>query len=203
MSFRSFILFSLLITGVLACSKAQALITSDQMQTHILKIYDKNVLVLDRGLEDGVFKGDHIKMTNQEGFIARGICLQSSLTLSHWKIYRVIRPELVSMDSTYLLHSINQSEVPKSLKGYREVDFSGAYDYSEEDANKGLKLQQERLANYDLPESIIEKGGYPKKEARPKEQDFFAKNFSREKLDKDFSTLELSVFASPYFMGDP
>jgi len=197
MSLRFILLFSFLIAGLSISSPVSALITSDEMKTNILKIYDKNVLVLNRGLEDGIFKGDHIKMTNDEGFIARGICLKTSLTLSHWKIYRVVRPELVGMDSTYTLHSMNQSEIPRSLKGYREVDFSGAYDYSEEDANKGLKLQQERLANYDLPESIVEKGGYPKKEEGPKERDFFAENFNRKNLERDFSTLQLSMFASP------
>lgn len=177
---------------------AHALITSDKMPTRILKMYDKNVLVLNRGLEDGIFKGDHIKLTSEDGFIARGICLKSSLVLSHWKIYRVVRPQLVSKDTEYLLHSMNQSEIPKSLEGFREVDFSSYYnDIKDADTKKGLKLQQERIAKYDLPDSIIDAQEREKKEELSETQRFVGENFSKKLLKKDFAKVDFSIFASP------
>lgn len=167
------------------------------MPTKILKVYDKNVLVLNRGLEDGVYKGDHIKLTSQDGFIARGICLKTSMLLSHWKVYRVVRPQLVSKDTTYLLHSMNQSEIPDDLENLREVDFSAKYnDISDEDARKGLVAQQERLTTYDLPESI-EQAQRDKKEEPSETQQFIGENFNKSSFKRDFSSLGLTVFASP------
>ncbi|MCO4754466.1 MAG: hypothetical protein KC478_08280 [Bacteriovoracaceae bacterium] len=182
------------LTFLLCHFSAFALITSDRMSTQIIKMYDKNVLVLNRGLEDGIFKGDHMKITSDEGFIARGICLKASMLLSHWKIYRVVRPELVSKDSLYTLHSLNQSSIPRDLRSFRKVDFTNFYtDISDADIERVVKRQQKRLAQYDLPDSI-------ESAKRPKTTDnrkFVEKNFDAASFKKDFSKLELSIFASP------
>lgn len=189
------------IIPLLALNCAFGLVTSDKMPTKILKVYDKNVLVLNRGLEDGIFKGDHIKLTSEEGFIARGICLKASMLLSHWKIYRVVRPQLVSKDATYLLHSMNQSEIPDDLQSFRQVDLSEFFDFddkiTDQDLLKGLELQQERLAKYDLPESIIEAQSVPKNFKDDEAAEFIKKNISSKALKRDFKKLEFTAFASP------
>jgi hypothetical protein len=176
-----------------------ALESSDRLRVRIIKVYEKNVLVLNRGMEDGIFPKDHIKLTNPDGFIARGVCIKSGMLSSHYKIYRVVRPELVSKDSGYKLTSINQSEMPKDIERmYKEVDFTYYYeDWDEKDLQKQLKLQQKRLAQYDLPEDtkndpIIEDS---KKTGLDR---FVEKNFSRKQLAKDFETLYFTVYASPY-----
>ncbi|MBT4791004.1 MAG: hypothetical protein HON90_05495, partial [Halobacteriovoraceae bacterium] len=107
--------------------KTFALESTDRFNTQILKIYNRNILVLNRGLEDGIIKKDHAKLSSADGFIARGICVQATLLTSHWKIYRVVRPELVSKDTIYRLRSINQSEIPTELRKYVMVDFSKYY----------------------------------------------------------------------------
>lgn len=178
-------------------NNALALVSSDKMTTQILKMYDKNILVLNRGLEDGIFKGDHIKLTSEDGFIARGICLKTSMLLSHWKIYRVVRPQLVSKDTLYTLRSINQSQIPESLEEFQEVDFSSYYnDISDKDRLKGLEAQQERLAKYDLPESIFD-AEKKRKKAPSEVETFIDENFDATTLSQNMDKFSFSLFASP------
>ncbi len=129
-----------------------ALESTDHLSTQILKIYNKNILVLNRGLEDGIYEGDHIKLTSSEGFIARGLCLKTSMLASHWRIYRVVHAELISKDSLYTMSSINQSEMPEFIKDTSEIDFSKFIDVGTE-PTKEVTLQQERVVKFDLPQN--------------------------------------------------
>lgn len=176
-----------------------ALESSDQLSTRILKVYDKNILVLNRGLEDGVFPKDHIKLTSSDGFIARGICIKVGMLSSHYKIYRVIRPELVSKDTNYTLSSINQSKMPRDIQErYKKVDFSNYFkDWNEKDLNKQLKLQQERFVKYDLP-TDTSNDEILKLQDQSETQEFINKNFSSSKLKSDISSWYLKLHASPY-----
>ena len=129
-----------------------ALESTDRLPTQILKVYNKNILVLNRGLEDGIYVGDHIKLTSSEGFIARGLCIKNSILASHWKIYRVVHPELISKDSLYTMTSINQSKMPKFLLESKNIDFSKFTEVGSE-PTKEVTLQQERVIKFDLPEN--------------------------------------------------
>ena len=136
-------------------SNAFALESSDVFKVSILKAYKNNYLVINRGLEDGIDKGDHIKLTNTQGYIARAICVKTSMLLSNWKVYRVVRPELLSFDSIYKLKSINQSKVPKQLSFLKKKDFSQKFnDFTDKNMKKEVKLQQERIASFDLPNDM-------------------------------------------------
>src|SRR5690606_9636138 len=75
---------------------------------------------------------------------------------SHWKIYRVVRPELVSKDRDFNLYSINQSEIPEDIEElYAKVDFDKKFtEWDEKNLKKQLKLQQKRFAKYDFPKSV-------------------------------------------------
>ncbi len=174
-----------------------ALESSDSFDTRILKIYDKNIVVLNRGLEDGIFKNDHIKLTSSNGFIARGVCVSSSMLSSHWKIYRVIRPELVSKDTLYTLKSINQSKKPNFIENLKNIDLSKFFtDIGIKKSKKQIKFQQDRIAQYDLPNDI--KSVKVEEVKKPSKVDkFIEKNFSNKKLKEDLSTFKMSVFASP------
>lgn len=186
--------FLIFLAGLNIC---YALESSDQLKTQILNIYDKNVLVINRGLEDAISKADHGKFTSDDGFIARGICIKAGLLLSHWKIYRVVRPELVSKDTEYTLRSINQSEIPPSLLKYSKVDFSDYYnDFNDEKRNKQLELQQERIAKYDLP-SFMKEAQVNQKKSKTKFDKFIDKNFDNEKFKTDINKTYFEIFASP------
>lgn len=126
--------------------------SADIIKANILKAYPQNVLALDVGVEDGIYRNDHIQMTSNDGFLARGICLKVTEFTSHWKFYRIVRPELISKDTIYKLRSINQSAMPADFLKYLERDFRKKYsDLGDKEATKQLELQQKRILNYDLP----------------------------------------------------
>lgn len=174
-----------------------ALESTDVIDVSVIKAYDKNILVLNRGAEDGIFKKDHIMITNKEGFIARGICIKTSMMISHWKIYRVVRPELMTKDVIYQMRSINQSELPPDLTKFAKVDFSKKYnDINDETAKKQLKLQQKRIASYDLPLKAPKDKKLEKK-SKSKFEQIIENSFNKEDFIYDTNTVNIEVFASP------
>ncbi len=132
--------------------QAFSLESPDSIKANILKAYPNNVLALNVGIEDGVYRNDHIQMSSTDGFLARGICLKITEQTSHWKFYRIVSPELISKDSVYDLRSINQSQIPQDLLKYRKRSFHKKYnDLGDKEVNKQLELQQKRILEYDLP----------------------------------------------------
>lgn len=175
-----------------------ALDSVDRMKTQILTVFDQNILVLNRGAEDGIFKKDHIKITSDDGFIARGICLKSSMQTSHWKIYRVVRPELVSKDVLYDLVAIPQSEWPKSLDNVEDMDLRKyLFDEVKKPEEKIIKAQQERIAKYDLPDTPPE-SVQEKKQVKTFLDRIVQRNFTSDIVKKDLSDLYIEIFASPF-----
>ena len=174
---------------------ANALITSDVIPTQILKVYDQNILAINRGLEDGMFKGSHVKLTSDDGFIARGISLKSSMTVSYVKIYRVVRPELVNKDTLYSLKDMHQSEIPEDLKYLKNAGLPfNLKEIKPSELGKQLKLQQKRIAKFDLPESIKK----AEKKKPSEAENFLKKNLSFEQLKADISKLDINIMVSPY-----
>lgn len=177
------------------CIKAQAIITPELLKIRILKAYDKNILIINRGKEDHINVQDHIKITNPQGFIARGICIKSGLKISHWKIYRVVNPSLVTMDEEFILTSLNQSAIPYDLADYLTVDFSPYYnDFNDKDYMRPLARQQKRLTEYDLPLTITEKRS--RKKENSLESVFNDDNFNLELLKNDFKQMKFDLFFS-------
>jgi hypothetical protein len=174
-----------------------ALESTDVLNVSVLKAYNKNILVLNRGAEDGIFKKDHTKITSNDGFMARGICIKSSMLTSHWKIYRVVRPELLSKDIIYKMSSINQSGIPRDLNRYTKVSFSRAYnDFGDKNVRKEVTLQQKRIIKGDLPKTIKTARNY-----RQSKKNVFDKiietTFTEEDAIRDFSEVYVEVFANP------
>lgn len=166
-------------------------------KVNVIKTYKDNFLVINRGLEDGINKSDHIKLTNTKGYIARAICIKTSMLLSHWKVYRVVNPELLSYDDHYKLRSMNQSKIPDDLKGYKKADFSDKFnDISDTDINKPIDMQQKRLISFDLSNDV--KNDPIFHEANKSDsQHFIEKNFDATQFARDFSNLNISFFTSP------
>lgn len=191
------ILLVLLISSIISNSSF-GVESSDILNVSIIKHYDKNVLVINRGLEDGIYKADHIKLTNREGYIARAICIKASMMMSHWKVYRVVRPELMSYDSVYKLTSMNQSEIPKELQAYQKALFDDQYnDISDKDLNKIIELQQERIASFDLPKDM-EYDPLVEEAKKSEGEKFIEENFNLDQMGDDLSHFHISFFTSPY-----
>ena len=189
---KSLILFLIIAGNVFALE------STDVMETQILKAYDNNVLVINRGLEDGIYRNDHIKLINQNGFIARGICIKTTLLVSHFRIYRVTRPELVSKDDLYQLRSINQSRIPRDIAALKKVDFTKFFNvYDDKRMQREVKLQDNRIAKYDLPEDVVNTVAY-QKERKSGFQLFVEDNFEDEDLRRDLSDTYFEIFVSPY-----
>ena len=180
-----------------------ALEINDRMaNVSVIKHYKGNVIVLNRGLEDAINKYDHIKLTNTNGYIARAICVKSSMMLSYWKVYRVVNPELLSYDPSYTLNSMLQSELPPHMKRYVDklVAKNNDSEYfddkiKDEDLKKQVELQQERIVKFDLVNDMKDE---PYKKDMPTESEqFLNKNFDSKRLAKDLSTTKIRLFASP------
>lgn len=179
-------------------SYGYALESTDELKSKILKVYDKNIIVLNRGLEDDIIINDHIRLTSSNGFIARGICIKRGIQTAHFKIYRVTRPKLISKDIEYILSSINHSELPQDIEeNYKLVDFTNYFkDWNEIDLDKQLKLQQKRFAKFDFPkdtakDSILNQ--YKKSASK-----FVDKNFNSKQLMSDLKALNIGLYASPF-----
>lgn len=166
-------------------------------RVNVIKAYKNNFLVINRGLEDAIFKGDHIKLTNQNGYIARAICIKASMLISHWKVYRVVNPELLSYDDNYKLRSMNQSEIPDQLKGFRTADFDDRFnDISDADINKPIEMQQERIVKFDLSNDVKDDPAIAEGQKTTSDK-FIEKNFDGKQFLSDFSNLSVSLYTSP------
>ncbi|MCT4642184.1 MAG: DUF481 domain-containing protein [Bacteriovoracaceae bacterium] len=183
----------------LISSLAFALDTPDVMKAKVLKAYKNNYLVINRGLEDGIFKGEHIKLTNEQGYVSRAICVKPRMQISHCKVYRVVNPELLSFDVDYKLKSIVQSKMPKDLRHLKKVSFKNKFnDFTDEDINKALKIQNERIANFDLANDYKTSEPEPREIAPIEEKPtLMKKHFNQKKLKADLSSLKFSIFTSP------
>lgn len=186
-----FILLSILSSSLFA------LVTGDIMKGKVLKAYKGNYLILNRGIEDGIFKGEHIKITNKQGYVARAICIKPRLLISHCKVYRVVNPELLSLDSDYKLSSIKQSEIPKDLNFLRDINYDDRFnDFTDKDINKSLPIQNERIVNFDLANDFNPDSLKPR-DSSTRIQASLDKNFSKKKLKEDLKKINLSLYASP------
>src|SRR5690606_8613269 len=79
----------------------------------ILKVLPDNIVMLNRGLEDGLVRNDHVMLTTDaEGYTARAICVRSHASTSYWRLYRIPNAKAVSLDYSYTLTSLDDSEIP-------------------------------------------------------------------------------------------
>jgi hypothetical protein len=166
-----------------------ALITNESTSARILKIRSNNLLILNRGLEDGIEISDHGKITNPNGFVARAICLKATKMTSFWKVYRVTAPHKVSLDVEYTLTSINDSQVPFELEEYQDTRFSQMY--VEDSEAVFIAKQKEEEAKYQAfieRRRKLQQGEDP--DAEPEED--------LSQLQQDFKTWNLTFGLDPF-----
>jgi hypothetical protein len=58
---------------------------------------------VNRGIEDGLVKGDHAKFYVSSGVVARGVCIKVSPTRSVWAVYRVVNATFIADDQVMKL----------------------------------------------------------------------------------------------------
>lgn len=153
----------------------------------ILQVLPQNVVMLNRGIEDGIFKGDHIRLVNMDGYAARAVCLSVRGEASYWRLYRIVNTESISKDFVYKMIGMNDSELPESKLTYKEEIFKVP---AKEEKEKPIILNNdlpERLTERDLVEPV----GYEKRKT------YLNSAVDRKTFDREMSEFKLSLFASP------
>ncbi len=175
---------------------ANALESFDRLgNIKILKVLPNNVVMLNRGLEDGIRRNDHAKISHElNGYSSRAICLKVSSDLSYWKIYRVPHSEVFSMDNEYVLTGIGDKEIPQRVSSWMEKE--GDFKEPDEKSKKELGSDPFKIST-DLPEKLTERDliepvGLDRRKL------YVEQAWNQEQFKKDLSTYNLSLFASPF-----
>jgi hypothetical protein len=183
-----------LILGFILSSSLWALESFERLpNVKILRVLPQNVLMLDRGLEDGLNKNDHIMLSLEtEGYAARAICLRATPTTSYWRLYRIPYAEMISRDLAYTIVGIADREIPEKLQDLRDRE----YDFPEVKKKETI-TEDPFLVKRDLPEKLTERDlidavGPEKKKL------FIEKALNQDQLKRDLADYRLSVFASPF-----
>jgi hypothetical protein len=161
----------------------------------MLAIYPKNIVVLNRGVEDGVSVGNHAKLLTSEGYAARAICLKTGMLTSHWRIYRIVESEYISKDYTYSLHGIETSEAPEFVNKWQEIDHSKTVPKFDESYLLAPEKAPTVTVKSDLPENL---NGYKEKKPKTTTEVLIEDTFDHEKLKRDFAQINGSIFAAPW-----
>jgi len=173
--------FFLLIFIFLFSRTSFALVENDLMDAKLLKIQEENVVVFNRGVEDGIEVADHVQLTNTRGFVARGICLKVGMMTSYWKIYRVVNPDKVSKDDSFKIRGINESEVEEKYSEFKEENFSEEYsDFSEAELIAWGRKRSSEKAEYDLPQDLKDDPALTEKKESLIDRNFDAKRFAED-----------------------
>jgi hypothetical protein len=161
----------------------------------IIRVLPENVVVLNRGIEDGILRNDHAKLSNNtEGYSSRAICLKVSSDISYWKIYRVPNAEAFSLDYVYTLAGMADREIPipqDQLRDHQQriVDV----EQKKEDAKGPNPFTVKR----DLPEKLTERDLI--ETVGPERRKLFIEQaLNQDQLNRDLQEYRFSIFASPF-----
>lgn len=179
---------------ILTSLSAWALEPFEQIKNvKILKSLSHNVVMIDRGLEDGLERNDHIKFSSEvEGYTSRAICLKSKATTSFWRIYRVPNEKAFSMDYSYTISGLADKEIPMPQATWKDQieEFAS-------DAPKAAPTPDPFKVKRDLPEKLTERDLIetvgPEKRKLHIEQ-----VLDQDRLTKDLKDYKASFYASPF-----
>ena len=162
----------------------------------ILKVIEKNIILLDRGLEDGIIVNDHIIMLTQDadGYAARAICVRAKPILSYWKLYRIPYAERISKDLTYTIVGIEDREIPTSQARLRDsvVNFKDPTDKKKTPPGTDPFTVKADLPQKLTERDIIETVGPERRKL------FIEKALNQDQIKRDLQDFRVSVYASPF-----
>jgi hypothetical protein len=173
---------------------SMALVENDVIDAKLLKIQEENVVVFNRGVEDGIEVADHVQLTNTRGFVARGICLKTGMMTSYWKIYRVVNPDKVSKDDNFKIRGINTSEVEEKYTEFTEENYSEEYsDFSEAELIAWGRKRSAEKAEYDLPQDLKDDPALTEKK-----ESLIDRNFDAQRFAEDMKYWAISFGVNPF-----
>lgn len=160
----------------------------------IIRVLSENVVMLDRGLEDGLLRNDHIKLSNEtEGFTSRAICLKANATTSYWRLYRIPNSEAFSMDYTYHIVGLADREIPGPVASVRNVQ----HKFDEPRPPREDPGPDPFVVKRDLPERLTERD-LLEATGPEKRKLFIEQALDEDQLDRDLREYRISVYASPF-----
>lgn len=164
----------------------------------ILAFYPKNIVALNRGLEDGVAVGSHAKLRSSEGFAARALCVKVGMLTSQWRLYRIVDSELVSKDFTYTLVGMDASQAPDLVEGWQKVDHSRTIPDFDETKLSAPEAEASAVVPVkpDLPETLEKDPGF--NPSKPLTTQIIERAYDPDKLRRDFQKVRMSLFAAPW-----
>lgn len=183
-----------LILGILLSSSVFALETFEEIKNvKILKVLPRNVVLLNRGLEDGINKNEHVKIVNvTEGFSSRAICLKAGYETSYWQLYRIPNSEAFSQNYSYTLVGIEENEIPAKVARVRDE----IYEF-EEEKKRADPGPNPFLVKRDLPEKLSERDLIDT--VGPEKRKLFIEQaINRDQLERDLRDYRVSFYASPF-----
>ena len=188
--------FMWIILGVLFSFSAFALEPFEQLKgVKILRVLPGNVVVINRGLEDGILRNDHAKLSNEvAGFGSRALCIKVTLDLSYWKLYRIPHSEAFSLDYTYTISGLADREIPRSVAKLRDKVQEVEDIETKKISDPG---KDPFLIKKDLPEKLTERD-LIKVEGLETNQLFIEKTLNKDLLKRDLSDYQVSLYASPF-----
>lgn len=161
----------------------------------ILKVIDRNIILVNRGLEDGILVNDHAKLSQEEeGYSARGICVRAKPDMSYWKLYRIPYSETISKDLTYTIVGMADREIPFPQAKLRDdvVSFTDP-----DDTKKAPPGADPFTIKRDLPEQLTERDLI--ETVGPDQRKLFIeKALNQDQMKRDLQDFQVSVFASPF-----
>ncbi len=183
-----------IILGIIISFSALAFDTNEQIaNVKILKALPGNIVLINRGLEDGLTRNDHIKISNDvTGFSSRAICLKSRAATSYWRLYRLPLASAFSKDYSYVIAGISDREIPYPQDKLRDVEQE--IRDSEQKTGPGSDPFQVRR---DLPERLSERDlleSFGPEKRRLQVEHIL----DQDRLERDLTDYRFSVYASPF-----
>lgn len=184
------ILFALLSLSALALEPFERL-----HNVKILRVLDKNIVMVNRGLEDGLMVNDHAKFNQEEGYSARAICIKVKSDLSYWKLYRIPNAETISQDISYTIVGMADREIPEPQAKLRN-EVVAFHDSADQKKNKS-EGPDPFAVKPDLPEKLTERD-LIETVGPDRRKLFIEKALNQDQMRRDLQDFRVSIFASPF-----
>lgn len=186
-----------IILGFLLTTSAFALDAFDKLSdVKIVRVLPDNVVLLNRGMEDGISRNDHAKLSNDvAGFSSRAICIRVTGDMSYWKLYRVPNSEAFSMDYTYTITGMADREIPFPQARIRDeiqnFNDPAIKEKAKDPGKDPFSIKRdlpERLTERDLIETV----------GPERRKLFVEKALNKDQFKRDMEDYQFSLYASPF-----
>ena len=184
-----------IILGIFLSLSAFALEPYEHIKNvRILKALPGNIIMINRGIEDGLSRNDHVKFSNEfSGFDSRAICIKAKMDTSYWRLYRLPDAASFSKDYTYTVHGLADREIPFPQNKIRDVEQQVM-----DDSDKKPPLEKDPFrVKRDLPDRLTERDLLEQMSPERRRLDV-EHVLDQDRLERDLSDFRFSVYASPF-----